>query len=272
MMYQIFNLQKFRKMTELAMLIREKFINDDIPYIIIKNNSVLQTYDEIIDYYEELNNLLGEVKMVDKVKYNEANQDDIWVNVKYTFSDNQVGSTDAPVFPPWKTNDQLMLHTDNTLSNEDNFANITELICIKPSKYSGETTIISNNKIIELVKYLDASYNTNLYNSIVNTKIYHKLVEKNICTIVDNIDYNDIAYTFNFNIKQILSSPHNSKENLQIAIEFSKVLENIMKSSLAHEIRLETGDALLFNDTLVMHGRKYVFGERYYKKCSILVE
>jgi alpha-ketoglutarate-dependent taurine dioxygenase len=45
-----------------------------------------------------------------------------------------------------------------------------------------------------------------------------------------------------------------------------------MKSSLAHEIRLETGDAVLFNDTLVMHGRKHVFGERYYKKCSILVE
>jgi hypothetical protein len=162
-----------------------------------------------------------------------------------------------------------MLHTDNTLSNDNNFANITELICFKPSIYSGETVIISNNKIIELVKYVDVSYNTKLYDNLLNTKIYHKLIEKNIC--IKNNKNNVNNYTFNFNIKQILTSQFNSNENLQRAIDFSKLLENIMQSSLLNEIKLEEGDALLFNDTLVMHGRKYVFGERLYKKCSILI-
>ena len=266
-MNKSFSLQNFPNINELANEIREKFLND-CEYIIIKNNSFLHNYDEIINYYSRLNYLLGDVKMVDKNKYNEINQNDYWVDIKYSFSDS-VDNHVSKIIPPWKTNEQLMLHTDNTLSNDNNFANITELICFKPSFYSGETVIISNNKIIEMVKYLDMIYNTKLYDNLLNTKIYHKLIEKNIC--IKNNKNNANNYTFNFNIKQILTSQFNSKENLQIANDFSKLLENIMQSSLLNEIRLEEGDALLFNDTLVMHGRNYVFGERFYKKCSILI-
>ena len=267
-MNKSFSLQNFPNINELATEIRESFLND-YEYIIIKNNSFLHSYDEITKYYTRLNDLLGEVKMVDKNKYNEKNQNDYWVDIKYSFSDS-VDNYDTKIIPPWKTNEQLLLHTDNTLSNDNNFANITELICLKPSIYSGETVIISNNKIIELVKYIDVSYNTKLYDNLLNTKIYHKLIEKNIC--IKNNKNNVDKYTFNFNIKQILTSQYNNNnENLQTAIEFSKLLENIMQSSLFNEIKLEQGDALLFNDTLVMHGRKYVFGERLYKKCSILI-
>jgi len=266
-MNKSFSLQNFPIINELANEIRESFLND-YEYIVVKNNSFLCNYDEIIKYYTRLNDLLGEVKMVDKNKYNEKNQNEYWVDIRYSFSDS-VDNYDAKIIPPWKTNEQLMLHTDNTLSNNNNFANITELICLKPSIYSGETVIISNNKIIDLVKYLDVIYNTKLYDNLLNTKIHHKLIEKNICIKSNRNNYD--KYTFNFNKKQILSSDLNTKENLHIAIEFSKLLENIMQSSLSNEIRLEEGDALLFNDTLVMHGRNYVFGERFYKKCSILI-
>lgn len=267
-MNKYFLIQNFLTINELTNTIRENFLNH-AEYIVIKNNSFLTDCNEIINYYTKLNDLLGEVKLVDKNKYIEKNQDDFWVDIKYSFSD-RLDNYASQIIPPWKTNEQLMLHTDNTLSNNVNFANITELICLRPSFYSGETVIVSNNKIIELVKYLDVNYNTNLYDDLLNTKVYHKSVEKNIC-IKNNIDNIDNKYTFNFNIKQILSTPVNSKETLQTSLDFSKVLENIMQSSLLDEIKLECGDALLFNDLLVMHGRKHVFGERFYKKCSILI-
>jgi hypothetical protein len=238
--------------------------SNNYEFIIIKNNSILSQENEIMNYYNKLNNLLGEVKLVDKNKYNDTNQDDYWVDVEYNLQSKN-GNTTETNLQPWKSNEQLMLHTDNTLTDKSNFANVTELVCIKQCDYSGETVIISNNKIIELIKYLDVKNDTQLYDNLIKTKIYHKSIEKNIC--IKNKD----TYTFNFNITQILKSDLNTYDNLTVANNFLKILENIMKSSLVNLIKLEKGDALLFNDTLVMHGRKYVFGERLYKKGSILI-
>lgn len=257
-MNKIYNLLDYQTNIQLlANKIKQSFLSN-YEFIVIKNNSILMEENEIMNYYNNLNNLLGEMKNVDKNKYNDVNQDDYWVNVEYNLHSKNM-------LQPWKSNEQLMLHTDNTLSDNLNFANITELVCIKPCDYSGETIIISNSKIIELVKYLDTKNNSNLYDYLINTKIYHKSVKKNIC-----IKNND-TYMFNFNITQILKSILNTNDNLETANHFSKILENIMKSSLGSLIKLEKGDALLFNDTLVMHGRKHVFGERLYKKCSILI-
>lgn len=257
-MNKIYNLPDYQNNINILANEIKKAVSNNYEFIIIKNNAILIEENEIMNYYNKLNNLLGEVKLVDKNKYSDANQDDYWVDVEYNLKTKNI-------VQPWKSNEELMLHTDNTLSNDLNFANITELICIQPSDYSGETVIISNSKIIELVKYLDIKNNTDLYDNLINTKIYHKSIEKNIC--IKNYD----TYAFNFNITQILKSELNTNENVDTANDFSKILENIMKSSLVDIIKLQKGDALLFNDTLVMHGRKYVFGERLYKKCSILI-
>lgn len=257
-MNKIYNLSDYQSNIQiLANEIKNAFVNN-YEFVVIKNNSILMEENEIMNYYNNLNNLLGEIKLVDKNKYDDEKQHDYWVDVEYNFHSENI-------LQPWKSNEQLILHTDNTLSDNLKFANITELVCIQPCDYSGETVIISNSAIIELIKYLDTKNNTNLYYNLINTKIYHKLVEKNIC-----IKNND-TYTFNFNITQILKSSLNTNDDLDTANHFQKILENIMKSSLCNLIKLEKGDALLFDDTLVMHGRKYVFGERLYKKCGILI-
>jgi len=265
-MNKTYNLHDYQNnINVLANEIIQTFSNS-YEFIIIKNNSILIGENEIMNYYNKLNNLIGEVKLVDKNKYNDAKQDDYWVDVEYKLQSKNFDILENNL-QPWKSNEQLMLHTDNTLSNKTTFANTTELVCIQQCDYSGETVIISNSKIIELVKYLDIKNNTKLYDDLINTKIYHKSIEKNIC-----IKNKDDSYTFTFNITQILKSDLNTHYNLLVANNFSKILENIMKSSLVNLIKLEKGDALLFNDTLVMHGRKYVFGERLYKKCSILIQ
>ena len=48
--------------------------SNNYEFIIIKNNSILSQENEIMNYYNKLNNLLGEVKLVDKNKYNDTNQ------------------------------------------------------------------------------------------------------------------------------------------------------------------------------------------------------
>lgn len=257
-MNKVFYLKDYENKKDLVYDINE-FFSKKYEYIIIRNNSFLQE-NNIMNYYNELNSLLGEVMLVDKNKYIDENQDDYWVDVSYNPNKSELNE-----LPPWKSNEQLLLHTDNTLANNLNFANITELVCIKPCDYSGETVTISNNKIIEIIKYLDKINYSNLYESLLKTEIYHKSVKKKICYKKDNY------YHFNFNIVQILKSELNTKETIKIAIEFSKILENIIKSSLVNIIKLKKGDALLINDTLIMHGRKYVFGERLYKKCSIRI-
>jgi hypothetical protein len=256
-MNKIYNILDYPNIIELTNVIKKDFL-DNCEFIVIKNNFLLNEEKEIMKYYNQMNNLLGKIQLVDKSKYRDTDQDDFWVDIEY--------KVDSKNTEPWKSNDQLKLHTDNTLSNDDNFANITELVCIKASKYSGETVIISNNKLIELVKFLDEINKTDLYNELLKTNIYHKSIKKKICIKNEN------TYTFNFNITQISNSQLNNEENINICKDFSNLLENIMKSSLLNEIRLEKGDALLFNDTIVMHGRKHVFGERFYKKCSILIK
>lgn len=254
---RIVHISNDNDITSIVKVILEKLKHD---YVIIKNNALLSNEKDIMTFYNSINGHIGKVQLVDKDKYCDE-IDDYWVSVQYNSNSNNIDSK------PWKTNLSLALHTDNTLTNSMTFADITELVCIQPSTYSGETVFISNSKIIEIIQYMDNINNTTLYNDIMSTNIFHKNIQKPMCSY--NTSTNQ--YTFNFNMTQILKSKNNDEKTVTIAIKLFDMLENIMNSSLVNEIRLNTGDALLFNDTLVMHGRRYIFGDRLYKKCSILL-
>jgi alpha-ketoglutarate-dependent taurine dioxygenase len=45
-----------------------------------------------------------------------------------------------------------------------------------------------------------------------------------------------------------------------------------MLSNLMNEVNLNRGDALIFNDELVMHGRKSFIGTRHYIKTGIQLD
>ena len=244
----------------IALLVKQKL--QQYSYVILRND-VLSNEESIMNFYSSMNESIGIVRELDRDKYNDE-VDDYWVRVEY--QSNNIKTNDS-LYKPWKSNQNLSLHTDNTLTDSMTFADITELVCIQPSKYSGETVFIDNNKIIEIVKYMDSINGTNLFNDILNTKIYHKHVQKSICY---NNDTNE--YTFNFNITQIIKSTMNDAISLDTAKKFAALLENIMNSSLIDEVRLNNGDAILFNDTRCMHGRRFIFGDRLYKKCSIFME
>lgn len=253
-------------------LIKEYFAKGG-DYIVIKNVNNLSNHTdfEIIDYYNKLNVLIGIVRKLDVGKYTDNQSDDIWVDVKYDYTSKND--------KPWLSNTHLIMHTDNTLSDVSNYANLTELVCLQPSEFSGHTTLINNKLLVKLIKYVDKYENNNLFQKILDLQVNFSSISKKetrrkIVEIVEVDESNDESneYIFCFNSVQGLKA-NNDDNQKSIITEFGKFLqEKIMISNLMDEIKLERGDALIFNDEKIMHGRRSVIGARHYKKCHILHE
>jgi hypothetical protein len=236
----------------IAARIKSLFLNST-PFIIVRNNNA-HSVDLMLAFYEKMNAEIGIVREIDKNKYtNELG--DRWVDVKY---DSTIQTE-----TPWKSNVSLKLHTDNTLSTVDNYANITELVCINPCKYGGFTKIISNNDVVDEIKKADE-------------QLFYEIYEREIYYSANNSAYNrgkmlryddeKKTFVFSYNYTQALKSDKNSERDLQIVEKLDTYFLGLDKMDY---IRLEKGDALLFNDELVLHGRTEVITDRHYKKCSI---
>ena len=89
--------------------------------------------------------------------------------------------------------------------------------------------------------------------------------------IVKNTSVSKEEYIFCFNHLQTTKASNNDKHT-EIITQFDNFLqEKIMMSSLMHEIKLKRGEAIIFNDEKVIHGRRSVIGNRHYIKCNILM-
>jgi alpha-ketoglutarate-dependent taurine dioxygenase len=247
----------------LSLNIKNFFLNKG-QYIIIRNYNNL-TDEQIIEYYENINKNIGRIIPIDLIKDTYEISGNYWVDVKYDFN------SDEGQF--WRSSNHQNLHTDNTFCNKEYYANLTELVCLKTSEYSGNTTIISNNKVIDLIKYVDKYSNNNLYNEILNNEIYHSVgnnyyLKRKILEYKEDID----QYIFCYNFFPA-SRGKNNDQNIKIINKLNNFLEEkIMLSNLMDEIKLNRGDALIFNDELVLHGRKSFLGTRHYKKTGIQLD
>ena len=238
-------------------------------YVIIKNNNPANksnNINELLNFYEKLNNKIGIMREIDKNKYSEYNNDlkkNYWVDVQYDFN--------IKSDKPWKSDTHLKLHTDNTMSLNENYAQITELVCIEPCKFSGYSLLINNNLVVEIMKYIDLMCKDDLFLQIYNREIYHSNnYENHIKNKILTFDESKNSFIFSFNHTQALKSNKNSEEDLKIINKLNNFLEEkIMFSKLKEEIKLKPGDALLFNDELVLHGRNSVISNIHYKKTSI---
>jgi hypothetical protein len=200
---------------------------------------------------------MGIMVKSNKEKYD---TDDFWVDILVDSYCNK---------DPWKSDENMKLHTDNCINNEG--AVFSELICISPSVCSGETFIISNNDIVKIMKKVDEFNGTNLYDSILNKMIYHTydnvhIVKKPILLVEGE------NYSINFNYHQAKKCINNSEEDQAIIDELDYFLDKyIVNSELMTIIKLEQGDSLIFNDTKVMHGRRSIIGRRHLKRCLLNV-
>lgn len=221
-------------------------------YVVIRKK--FDTDDEIINYYEEFNKQIGTVQKADNLKYSGI-LNDVWVNIHYDGSESD---------KPWNTDHFLKLHTDNS----KNYSNLTELVCLQPARYSGHTTLIKNDYVVELIKFWDSYKNTNLFDKIFNLEvIFPDFTEPKKILRMENE-----KYIFCFNYTKLMKS-EKDEEKQKIICELDSFLQDkIFLSNLMTEIKLERGDALIFNDEQVIHGRRSILGNRHYIKCSILMD
>jgi hypothetical protein len=241
------------------------YFNKDGHFVIIKNYNYLhENHDTILDMYNKINKYIGKYACIDLEENTYKPTDKNWTDVKY-----YVGSDEKQF---WRSSKHQNLHTDNSFATSEYFAKLTELICLKPSEFSGHTTIISNDKLVNLIKYNDKLTNNNLFYRILNKELYFSIdnnyqVKKHILT------ENNSKYIFNFNYYPAIRAI-NSPEDIKLIEELHNFFEEkIMYScDLMHDIKLNYGDAVIFNDELVMHGRRSFIGTRYYKKCGINLE
>ena len=243
-----------------------KFFFSNKGHVAIIKNTHLYNDDIIINTYNDLNSKIGKLIPIDLVKDTYEQSGNYWADVKYDYG------SDEKQF--WRSSNHQNLHTDNTFADKDHYANLTELVCFKPSEYSGHTVVISNNKIVELIKFCDKHRGTNLYNKILNKEIFHSagrdLYLKNKILTYDEKN-NQYLFCFNY---YPASRGNNTEEDMEIITELHNFLEEkiMISSDLMDEIKLNKGDALIFNDELIMHGRKSFIGTRYYKKTGILLD
>ena len=232
-------------------------------YVVIRNFNQL-SYQQIKNNYEKLLSNVGEMIKIDLKKdtYEESNK--YWADVKFDFG------SDEKQF--WRSSNHQNMHTDNTFCKKENYANLTALVCLKPVEYSGNTTLISNNKLIELIKFSDKYHNTNYFDRMINKEILHSGGDKNLKRKMLEYFPEKDQYVFCYNYFPA-SRGNNGEEETKIIKDFQEFLEEkIMNSSLMDEVKLNYGDSLIFNDELVLHGRRSFLGTRHYIKTGIFLK
>jgi alpha-ketoglutarate-dependent taurine dioxygenase len=216
-------------------------------YVVLHCSEI--TDDGIMEYYMNLNKSMGDVQPADYNKYDNIRNE--WVDVKYDI--------EYPSDKPWNSNNYVKLHTDNTIT--PHYANLTQLVCLKPAQYGGSTCLIPNKEVVDILKYHDEYVSGNLYQKILDFEI-------NFPTKRKILQIKNGEYIFCFNSTQAMKS-ENTEESRQIIIDFDFFLQKIMSNPMI-EIKLNRGDALIFDDEKFLHGRRSFFGSRHLVKCGIL--
>ena len=247
----------------LGLNIKTFFLNGGECAVIKNFNSLIDS--DIINYYNKLNSVIGKIVPVDLEENTYKCTEHYWTNVKYEFG------SDEKQF--WRSSNHQNLHTDNSFAFENYYANLTQLVCLKPSEYSGNTTLISNEKVVELIKFNDKNNKLNMFDKILNKYIYFS-VDKCMQIKKPILQFDSLKnkYIFNFNYFPAKRAK-NTEDDIKVVEELNYFLEEkIMCSNMMNEIKLYRGDAIIFNDELVMHGRRSFLGTRHYIKSGINIE
>jgi alpha-ketoglutarate-dependent taurine dioxygenase len=148
------------------------------------------------------------------------------------------------------------LHTDFSYVNVED--NIQFLICESASTLGGATTFIDTKDLIELM-VIDGKEKllTNLKTVDVGFKKCDVRLKKTKILKEVNGDFK-----INYNYQPFLRY-NNDKDVIDIVNEFKEFLEvKVEKSGLLTSIKLQKGDIVFFNDSLVLHGRNSYFAKK----------
>jgi len=146
---------------DFSLKIKNFFLNNG-ECCVIRNYNLLSN-DEIKCFYENLNSNIGNMVPVDLEDDTYTPTGNFWSDVKYDFN------SDEKQF--WRSSNHQNLHTDNSFAYDKYYATLTQLVCLKPVEYSGNTTVITNETLVELLHFLKNKTKSTLFERLLNKNI-----------------------------------------------------------------------------------------------------
>ena len=205
--------------------------------------------EEFIPIYENLAHYLGVVR------------DAHPVNDKTTkFSNSRDIKYDPDIPHYFASNSRQPLHTDYAYYHQDSCPDWLMLYCVQPSDFGGITSLLSTETQYNMLDQYDKS----LLQSVLETSVtYH--YEGSDGDKIHNKLLFDGKY-INWNYYQIKSTL-NDKTTMKNVESFFTFLEDKIVAGQMFDFskRWDSGDCIIFNDHLMLHGRSAFLGERWLK-------
>ena len=200
----------------------------------LPNNQLHQIYTEIAES-------IGELVPMEECLQTGNKNGELWTDIQYNPSiENSYRHS----------NTRQPFHTDG--SYESDAPNISCFYCMVAAKQGGATTFLDYD---ELLDCLDTKLRDRLESTPV---LFSKGNDSKTRPII-----HDGRLTWNY---FRASSP----EDPTLVEDFHRFLEDrIVESHIAVDIYLQSGDAVFFQDELLLHGRNAFFGNRWLKKGGL---
>ena len=197
-------------------------------------------------FYSDLVDKLGEVVNVDEdIKTGNAKSHERWTDIRYDKDKD---------FTFRHANSRQPLHTDAAYVNFDLEVNF--FFCVENAEIGGATTFIDSDDLC----YILGKYEPALFEKLKTLEVsFGKGEDQNKKSRIIDTDKRGVKLNWNY----FRVTPDNPKEVLEMCEEFHKVLENkIVGGGLLTAVYLKPGEAALFQDDRILHGRNSFYGNR----------
>jgi alpha-ketoglutarate-dependent taurine dioxygenase len=198
------------------------------------------------EFYADLVDKLGEILNVDEdINTGNAKSQERWTDVRYD---------KEKAFTFRHANSRQPLHTDAAYVNFDLEVNF--FFCVENAEIGGATTFIDSDDLC----YILGKYEPALFEKLKTLEVsFGKGQDQRKRRKI--IDRDKRGVKLNWNYFRVM--PDNPKEVLEMCEEFHKVLENkIVAGGLLTAVYLKPGEAALFQDDRILHGRNSFYGNR----------
>jgi alpha-ketoglutarate-dependent taurine dioxygenase len=198
------------------------------------------------DFYSDLVDKLGKIINLDEdIKTGNAKSQERWTDIRYDKEKD---------FTFRHANTRQPLHTDAAYTNFDLEVNF--FFCIENAEIGGATTFFDSDDLC----YILGKYEPVLFEKLKTFAVsFGKGEDQRKKRKI--IDTDKRGVKLNWNYFRVM--PDNPKEVLDMCEEFHKVLENkIVAGGLLTALYLKPGEAALFQDDRILHGRNSFYGNR----------
>ena len=197
-------------------------------------------------FYANLVDKLGEIVNVgEDIKTGNAKSHERWTDIRYDKDKD---------FTFRHANSRQPLHTDAAYVNFDLEVNF--FFCVENAEIGGATTFIDSDDLC----YILGKYEPALFEKLKTLEVsFGKGEDQNKKSRIIDTDKRGVKLNWNY----FRVTPDNPKEVLEMCEEFHKVLENkIVGGGLLTAVYLKPGEAALFQDDRILHGRNSFYGNR----------